>query len=236
MRSASARSAAAARDLEISRRGNTVRIETESARAPDPEHDIRDVVPTSIQSEHRWCQCAGYGRERAGRASQSRTWKARSSSQRDRPGRCRVRIGRHARERVRGDVSVSTTNKTVRLDDIAATSTRRRSTAASSCVASWRARRGEHGTGTRRVSRHAARRRALLPGHAQRPDHDERAGEHERAYQREHAQWKGRDIIPRAAHTMRERGEYTLTLGSGSARVELESFNGSVYLVRPGNR
>jgi DUF4097 and DUF4098 domain-containing protein YvlB len=31
-------------------------------------------------------------------------------------------------------------------------------------------------------------------------------------------------------------GEYALTLGSGSARVELESFNGSVYLVRPGSR
>lgn len=31
-------------------------------------------------------------------------------------------------------------------------------------------------------------------------------------------------------------GEYALTLGSGSARVQLESYNGSVYLIRPGNR
>ena len=30
--------------------------------------------------------------------------------------------------------------------------------------------------------------------------------------------------------------EYTITLGGGSARVQLETFNGSVYLVRPGSR
>lgn len=31
-------------------------------------------------------------------------------------------------------------------------------------------------------------------------------------------------------------GEFSISLGSGSARIELESYNGSVYLVRPSGR
>lgn len=46
---------------------------------------------------------------------------------------------------------------------------------------------------------------------------------------------KVHSAFPVRVGNMRE-GTTTVTLGSGSARVELESYNGSIHLVRPGGR
>lgn len=137
---------------------------------------------------------------------------------------------------IRGPVSVSTTNKAVRLDDIRGSIeaetvngsiTMRRIDAARVEASTVQGIVEYQGTvregGQYYLGTHNGRITMAIPEQASaRITVETHNGKVETSFP---VQVRGRN----------DR-EYTITVGGGSARIQLETFNGSVYLVRPDNR
>jgi DUF4097 and DUF4098 domain-containing protein YvlB len=227
----------AARDLEISRRGNTVRVETESARGRSQNMIFEITVPTRFSLSIDGVNVRATVENVQGSVAVENVEGTVVVRNVTGPVNVESVQGDIAVSGVRGDVSVNTTNQTVRLDDIHGNidaETVNGSIVMRRIVAS----RVEANTVQGLVEYHGTLHdggRYYLGTHNGRITMSVPENTNARISVSTH-NGKVETSFPVQLNTMRERGEYTLTLGSGSARVELESFNGSVYLVRPGNR
>lgn len=226
-----------ARDLQIRQRGNTVSIESEPVRGRSTTVVYEITLPARFSVSIEGLNV---------RASVENVQGSVAVENVEGPIAVRNVTGRVTVESVqgdisvsgvRGDVSVNTTNQTVRLDDIRgniAAETVNGSIVMRRIVAS----RVEANTVQGLVEYHGTLHdggRYYLGTHNGRITMSVPENTNARISVNTH-NGKVETSFPVQINTLRERGEYTLTLGNGSARVQLESFNGSVYLVRPGNR